>query len=409
MKPEWALIAYLWCCYVLNHADRQVVYTLFPALQSEFGLSDTMLGMTGALFLWVYGLCSPIAGILGDRWARTKVVTGSLIVWSFFTLLTGFAPDGNVLLVLRALLGISESLFMPAAFALMAAAHPPETRSKAISIFATSQMLGVAAGGSLSGWLAEKYHWRIAFWALGTAGILFSIPLWRFLRSVPASFLSRGSAEAPDFRSFLALFLIPSLRVVGVFVAVATFGLFLVYTWLPTFLHDKFSLGLAKAGFEASVYPQIGTAFGLLVGGFLADRLYNRSHAARFWIIVTAFFFAGPSIFLLGHLPTLDTARIAAIAFGFFSGFISGNQAASAFDVVPAGYRASAIGVLNLLGASVSGFAPFLGGLARRTVGVDQVMVLTGVLYLLTGVFVIYGIVRYFQRDHERSLELQAR
>ena len=65
MKPQWALIAYLWTCYVLNHADRQVVYTLFPALQSEFGLSDTMLGMTGALFLWVYGFCSPAAGILG--------------------------------------------------------------------------------------------------------------------------------------------------------------------------------------------------------------------------------------------------------------------------------------------------------------------------------------------------------
>ena len=67
MRPEWALIAWLWCCYVLNHADRQVIYTLFPALQAEFGLSDTMLGMTGALFLWVYGLCSPIAGVTCTR------------------------------------------------------------------------------------------------------------------------------------------------------------------------------------------------------------------------------------------------------------------------------------------------------------------------------------------------------
>lgn len=409
MKPEWALIAYLWCCYVLNHADRQVVYTLFPALQSEFGLSDTMLGMTGALFLWVYGLCSPIAGILGDRWLRTKVVTGSLIVWSLFTLLTGFAPNGSVLLILRALLGISESLFMPAAFALMAAAHPPESRSRAISLFATSQMLGVAVGGSLSGWLAEKYHWRIAFWVLGTAGILFSIPLWRFLRGVPSSFLSRGSDQRPDMNSFFSLILIPSLRVVALFVAIATFGLFLVYTWLPTFLHDKFSLGLARAGFEASVYPQIGTAFGLLVGGLLADRLYPRTHAARFWIVVAAFFLAGPGIFLLGHASTLETARLAAIAFGFFSGFISGNQAACAFDVVPAGYRASAIGVLNLLGASVSGFAPFLGGLARRTVGVDQVMLFTGGLYLLTGVFVIHGILRHFHRDHRQALQTEAR
>jgi predicted MFS family arabinose efflux permease len=407
VKPEWALIAYLWGCYVLNHADRQVIYTLFPALQAEFGLSDTTLGLTGALFLWVYGLCSPVAGILGDRWPRPRMVTGSLIIWSFFTFLTGFAPNGGSLLVLRALLGISESLFMPAALALMASTHGPETRSKAISIFATSQMLGVAVGGSLSGWLAEQYHWRIAFWTLGAAGILFAIPLWRFLQGLPGSFLSRGSEARADVKSFLSLFRIPSLRVVGGFVSVATFGLYLVYTWLPTFFHDKFSLGLARAGFEASVYPQAGSGLGLLVGGLLADKLYSRTHAARFWVVLIAFVTAGPSIFLLGYFSTLESARLAAAAFGFFSGFISGNQAASAFDVVPAAHRASAIGVLNLLGAGVSGCAPFFGGLARRTIGVDRVMLFTGGLYLVTGAFVLYGILGLFRRDHERALESQ--
>ena len=409
VRPEWALIGYLWVCYVLNHADRQVVYTLFPILQSEFGLSDAMLGMTGALFLWVYGLSSPVAGVLGDRWRSTRVVTGSLMIWSFLTLLTGFAPNGSSLLVLRALLGISESLFMPAAFALIANAHSPAGRSKAISLFATSQLVGVALGGSLSGWLAERFHWRIAFWALGAAGMLFAIPLRRFLRGVPASFLSRGTASRADAKSFFALLLIPSLRVVTVFVAVATFGLYLVYTWLPTFLHDKFGLGLAHAGFEASVYPQIGTALGLLTGGMLADKYYARTHAARFWIILAALCTAGPSIVLLGHLSTLASVRLAAMAFGFFSGWVVANQAASAFDVVPAGHRASTIGVLNLVGCTVSGFAPFLGGLARRTIGVDKVMVMTGGLYLLTGAFVLFGILRYFRADHERALLSQPR
>lgn len=406
MKPEWALIAYLWVCYVLNHADRQVVYTLFPALQSEFGLSDAALGLTGALFLWVYGICSPLAGILGDRWPKAHLVTGSLAIWSFLTLLTGFAPNGAALLVLRALLGVSESLFMPAAFALMAAAHEPSARSRAISIFATSQMVGVALGGSLSGWLAEAFHWRIAFWALGSAGILFALPLWRFLRSVPPSFHAR-TGEPANARSFFALLRIPSLMVVTVYVSVATFGLYLVYTWLPTLFHDKFSLGLARAGFEASVYPQVGTALGLLAGGTLADRLYPKTPAARFWVILFAFCTAGPSIFFLGNASTLESARIAAIAFGFFSGFISGNQAASAFDVVPAAHRASAVGVLNFLGAGVSGFAPFLGGLARRTIGVDRVMVFTSGLYLCTGFIVLLGIRRFFRADHERAMQSQ--
>src|ERR1051325_2124860 len=131
LAPEWKLIAYLWLCYLLNHADRQVVYSLFPALQKEFGYSDAVVGLTGALFLWVYGLCSPMAGILGDRLSKTRLIVASLGIWSAFTLLSGFSPNGAFLLVCRALLGVSESVFMPAGYSLMAAAHGPQTRSQA--------------------------------------------------------------------------------------------------------------------------------------------------------------------------------------------------------------------------------------------------------------------------------------
>lgn len=401
-RPEWTLLAFLWVCYVLNHADRQVVYTLFPALQREFGFSDTVLGLTGALFLWVYGLCSPVAGILGDRWSKTKLIAGSLIIWSFLTLLSGLSPNGSFLLVCRALLGVSESMFMPAAYALMANAHGPATRSKAIGIFGTSQLVGVALGGSISGLIAERLHWRISFLLLGSAGILFALPLARHLHRLPLSFHEGTSTdrEPASLSSFIRLVRIPSLRIVTVFVACATFGLFLVYTWLPTFLYDKFSLGLARAAFEASVYPQVGTLAGLIVGGTLADRYYARVKAARFWIILIAFLGAAPSIYLIGTSESLAATRLAGVAFGFFSGFIAGNQAAASFDVVPASLRASTIGLLNFLGAAVAGFAPFLGGMARRTIGVDQVMIYTSVLYLLMAFFVLYATLRHFQRDH---------
>jgi predicted MFS family arabinose efflux permease len=401
VNPAWLLIAYLWVCYVLNHADRQVVYTLFPALQKEFGYSDAVLGLTGSLFLWVYGLGSPIAGILGDRWSKVRLVVGSLAVWSAFTVLSGLSPNGAFLLVCRALLGISECLFMPAAFALMANAHPPESRSKAISIFATSQLIGVAAGGSVSGYIAEHFHWRYSFILLGAAGILFAFPLWRFLSRVPPHFTASAKSDAAQLASFLSLFRIPSLRIVTLFVSIATFGLFLVYSWLPTFLYDKFSLGMARASFEASVYPQIGTALGLLTGGALADRLFRRGIAsARFWVIFLACCASSPAIYLIGQGTTLDATRLAAIAFGFFAGFISGNQAASAFDVVPASLRASSVGVLNLLGASVSGFGPLLGGLARRTIGVDRIMTFTGGMYAFAALMVLYGALRHFHRDY---------
>jgi predicted MFS family arabinose efflux permease len=403
LKPEWLLIAYLWLCYVLNHADRQVVYTLFPALQREFGYSDAVVGLTGALFLWVYGLCSPLAGVAGDRWPKARLVTGSLIVWSGFTVLSGFSPNGSFLLACRALLGVSESLFMPAAYALMANAHAPETRSKAIAIFATSQMAGVAIGGSLSGYVAERFHWRVSFWLLGGAGVLLALPLWGFFRGAPRSFFRGGAAAAPAFSGFLSLFGISSVRTVTAFVAIATFGLYLVYTWLPTFLYDKFSLGLARAGFEASVYPQIGTALGLLAGGFVADHYYSRVKASRYWVVLAAFVAGGPCIVLVGNSSSLHATRLAAISFGFCAGLIAANQAAAAFDVVPASLRASTVGVLNFLGAGVSGFAPFLGGLARRTIGVGALMTFTGGVYALGAVLILYGIRWRFYADYRRA------
>jgi predicted MFS family arabinose efflux permease len=403
LAPEWLLIGYLWCCYALNHADRQVVYTLFPALQKQFGYSDAVLGLNGALFLWVYGLCSPFAGIAGDRFSKTRLIVISLAVWSSFTVLSGLSPNGTFLLVCRAMLGISECLYMPAAYALMAAAHGPETRSKAIGIFGTSQLVGVAIGGSLSGFVADHLHWRASFWLLGATGILFAWPLTRFFRKMPESFRREGGAERATAKAFVGLFRIPSLRVVTLFVSVATFGLFLVYTWLPTFLYDKFHFGLSRAGFEASVFPQIGSGLGLLVGTSLADRGYRRTRRARFWVIAVACFAAAPSLFVLGASNQMFLTRFAAISFGFFSGCIFGNQAAAAFDVVPPPLRSSTVGVLNLLGATVSGFGPFLGGLARRTIGVDRLMAFTGLLYLIAGVVVIYGTLRHFARDHKLS------
>jgi predicted MFS family arabinose efflux permease len=380
-----------------------VVYTLFPALQKEFGYSDAVVGLTGALFLWVYGLCSPVAGILGDRISKRVLVTASIAIWSSFTALSGLSPNGSFLLVCRALLGVSESMFMPAAFGLMANAHGPETRSRAISIFATSQLAGVALGGSLSGYIAERYNWRVSFLALGLIGILFAGPMWMFLRSLPEHF-DHSKVDRPtppaSAASFFALFRIPTLRIVTIFVSIATFGLYLVYTWLPTFLYDKFSLGLARAGFEASVYPQLGTALGLLTGGLIADRWYRRAKAGRFWLVSLGFLLGGPCIFWLGAAPTLDLTRVAAIGFGFFVGFITGNQAACAFDVVPASLRASTTGVLNLVGVTMSGFAPFLGGLSRKTIGVNRLMSLSALLFLASGILVIYGTRRHFNTDH---------
>jgi len=396
----WALVAFIWVGYLLNHADRQVVPVLFPVLQREFGLSSTGLGLMHAVFLWTYGLCSPLAGLIGDRFSKRRLVTGSLVAWSSVTVLAGFSPTGAFLLATRALLGFAECFFYPAAATLVGNAHAPATRSRAMATVVSSQIAGVALGGWLTGHLAEHYHWRWAFFALGAIGLLHAVPLWLFLRNAPAAWQpDAASAHTASVAELLAglrtLLRIRSFLAVVAFIGVSNFSLFLVYSWLPVIIRDRYSLSVSAAAFEASVYPQLGSLAGLFLGGLLADRLNRHTPTGRFWIVAAGFLLSAPAIFALGASPSLDILRAAAIAFGLFNGFINANQVACAFDVVPAHLRASTVGTFNFAGGIVAGLAPLLGGIFRDTLGLDGLLMATAALLLLGALLPLAAIRAY--------------
>ena len=178
------LVAFMWCAYFLNYCDRQAVFAMFPSLTSDLGMSDRQLGLIGAIFLWVYAIGCPLAGYLGDRFSKRLMVVWSLIIWSLVTIATGFSTSATMLLSLRALMGVSESLFMPTAIALTANAHPAHARSRAIATLTTAQIVGTVVGSWFGGWMADRGEWRIAFFALGAVGIVYAIPYFLFLKGV---------------------------------------------------------------------------------------------------------------------------------------------------------------------------------------------------------------------------------
>jgi len=377
----WLLVGFLWVCYLLNHADRQVVPVLFPTLQKEFSFSSTQLGLMHAVFLWTYGLCSPLAGYIGDRYSKRKLAAGSLAAWSGVTVLAGLAPSGLVLLASRALLGFTECFYYPAAATLVGNAHPPATRSRAMAAIVTSQIFGVMLGGALTGYIAQEYNWRWAFFVLGGIGLLHAVPLWLFLRTLPPEWNPDAS---PGGQASLAgigqLLRIASFRYVIGFIGLSNFSLFLVYSWLPTIVADRFHLGVRDAAWEASIYPQAGSLLGLVLGGYLADRLRRVTPASRFWVVTAGFALSAPAIYAIAYADALPVMRAAVIAFGCFNGFINANQVACAFDIVPAHLRASTVGTFNFAGGVVSGLAPFLGGIFRDTLGLTGLLAFTALL-----------------------------
>ncbi len=395
------LVAFMWVAYFLNYCDRQAVFSMFPSLKADLAMTDEQLGLVGAAFLWVYAFGCPIAGQIGDRFSKRLLVVLSLAVWSLVTVATGLAMSAMMLLALRGVMGISESLFMPNAIALTASAHTPEHRSRAIAALTTAQIAGTVAGSWFGGWMADRGQWRGAFFVLGAVGVLYALPYFMFLRGVNED-AHRESAKAGTAFALAALVKVRTFLLLCVVFPVFVFGLWLLYGWLPAFLHDKFALDQSDAAFNATVFLQGTTAIGLLGGGVLADKMYRRTKAARLWLMVASLLLCAPCLHALGSSDTLNSTRIAAAAFGLFSGLLMGNIFPAAFEVVPADTRASAVGALNFFGAIISGFATLFGGLWKQSPGIDRLLTLTAVAYVAAGLVLMAGIKTLFASDYER-------
>lgn len=393
----------MWVAYFLNYCDRQAIFSMMGSLKTDLKMTDTQLGLVGAIFLWVYAFGCPIAGQLGDRFSKRILVVLSLIIWSLVTVATGFAASAVMMLGLRAAMGISESLFMPTAIALTANAHSPSRRSRAIAALTTAQIAGTVAGSWFGGWMADRGDWRGAFFVLGGVGVLYAVPYFLFLRTVdenPAETVKKAGGGL----AVTILTKIPSYLVLCLVFPVFVFGLWLLYGWLPTFLREKFDLTQAEAAFNATIYLQATTAVGLIGGGVLADVLYRRTKASRLWLMSAGLVLCAPCLHYLGSSDTLAATRFAAAGFGLFSGLLIGNIFPAAFEVVPSDTRASAVGILNFWGAIMSGFAALFGGMWKSTLGIDRLLTFTAMGYLAAGFVLIVAIRTLFPRDLARNL-----
>ncbi len=395
------LVAFMWFAYFLNYCDRQAVFAMFPVLKADLGLTDTQLGLTGSIFLWVYGLGCPLAGQLADRFSKRRLVVLSLAVWSVVTVATGFATSAFLLLGLRAAMGVSESLYMPAAITLTANAHAPAKRSRAIAGLMTAQIAGTVGGAWFGGWMAQQGRWRESFFVLGAVGLLYALPYLRFLRGVSeeAQVETKKAGASLAVSEFVK---VPTFLLLCLVYPAFVFGLWLLYGWLPNFFHEKFTLDLSAAAFNATAFLQGATLIGMLGGGVLADWLYRHTNAARLWLLTASLLLCAPCLHALGSSDTLNATRLAAAGFGLFSGFFMGNIFPAAFEVVPADTRASAVGVLNCLGALVSGFATLAGGMWKRTIGIERLLSSTALIDVIGALLLFACIKLLFPRDYGR-------
>jgi MFS family permease len=395
VKPSryrWWVVAMLWFVCLFNYADRQAIFSVFPLLKAEMHLSDVQLGIVASSFMWVYALGAPFAGMIGDRFNRKALILGGLIFWSLITLATALSRTYWQLVLFRALEGLGETFYYPASMSLLSDYHGKETRSRAMGLHQSSVYAGTIAGGTVAGFLAQRFGWRSSFWTFGSLGILLGVVLLALLREPGRT--RTAEARAPWRGVF-------SHRMAPVLVAVfsgANFVAMVFLTWMPSFLNRKFGMTLAMAGLNGTAWLQIASVLGVLSGGFLADRMVRKRPGGRMLAQAIGLFGGIPFLFLTGWTMSSVVLVAAMTGFGYFKGIYDANIWASLYDVVKPEQRATALGLMNSIGWLGGSAAPIVIAAAAQGWGMSAAISATSAVYLAIAILLTWGIRRFMRK-----------
>ncbi len=356
-KYAWVVVALLWVVALLNYMDRQMLSTMKAAMQLDIQelQSATNFGYLMAVFLWIYGLMSPLSGIIADRVNRKWLIVISLFVWSGVTYLMGYATTFNQIYWLRAVMGVSEALYIPAGLSLIADFHSPKTRSLAIGIHMTGLYMGQALGG-FGATIADKFSWQVTFHAFGLAGVVYAFFLVIFLREPKQTDLAKGEDQLPIrikgslFKGLAILFTNVSFWIILFYFAVPSLPGWAAKNWLPTLFAENLNIPMATAGPLSTITIAASSFIGVIIGGIMSDRWVQKNLRGRIYTSAIGLALTIPSLLLLGFGHSLLHVVGAAVCFGLGFGMFDANNMPILCQFVSARYRATAYGLMNMTG-----------------------------------------------------------
>lgn len=394
----WRPVLFLTVVAAINYSDRAALAAVLPLLRSDFQASDFALGLMSSVFLWAYAIGSPIAGLVADRFPRRRVVIASLVAWSLVTVLTGCAVGPWSIVGLRLCLGFAECLYVPCAVALIADYHGPRTRGRALSVHALGLSVGVVVGSWVAGRLGEHFGWRAGFLFFGFLGLATALLARRNLPAVAQ--LQGGRLDRPGILETLRyLRHVRTYYIILLKAVVTGVSGWLFLSWLPLYFRESFGMTLSSAAFAGTFMLQIAQMIGIALGGWLSDRVAARLPSARILVLSTCYMIAGPFLLLFLADPGFTSVVIAISAFSLFRGLGAASEEPILCDIVPARYRATAMGIMNMTATSAGGLAVLLAGMFRATLGWNAIFAASSVGFLAAGLALLVAALRFIRED----------
>ncbi len=360
------VVAVLFLVNFVNYMDRMVLSVVIEPIRHELGLSDVQIGLlTGFAFAIFYGTAGLGISWLADRYNRKRIIALSLVAWSIMTAVTGAAQSFWHLFLARIGVGVGESGAIPVSHSVIGDYFTPHQRSAVLAIFTSGATLGITAGLTLGGYVAEHWGWRWSFVVAACAGLPVILLVGLVLRE-PVRGRADGveAGSAPHLgRVLMRLLRISSYRHLVMVSALSNLSFFGIIQWMPAFLIRKFDLGVAEVGFLFGTALGLGAAGGAIVGGFLANRLVKRNYMWLVWLPLIAAMFAFPLYEMAVFAPTSFMAMALIMTVNIIVGTGYGPTLAATQSVVPPHMRASASAFVGFMASLIGvGGGPFVVG-----------------------------------------------
>jgi predicted MFS family arabinose efflux permease len=377
VAPTPPSVAYAWyvtfvltACYTLSFMDSKIPFILVQYIKKDLALTDTQMGiLAGPAFSLTYAICTIPLAKLSDRFTRKYIIAGAVTVWSAFTASCGVAHSFGSFMFGRVGVAFGESALTPAAHSMIADNFPERQRAKVIAIYFSGIAIGSFLALFVGGFLADRYGWRSAMYAVSASGFVLALLMLTTVREPVRE--PKDPTRNRSEGSVVALFAHPGIRntIIGGTILGVAGGAH--SAWTAAYIMRTFGLSASATGASYGVLTGVVALTGTLLGGFLASWLSGKDIRYGHRLLAIAFLLAAPCMITALCVDSYSLFLLFSAMAGLLLVFYPGPTYATVQSLVQPGARsfAAAVTLFCIQGIGLASGAFLTGWLSDKFAG----------------------------------------